>query len=212
MRLNEINVADEAQAWQAMGFTVVDGYVPIGRSFRLKLSGGDGSGVLDYTFGDAGQKKPITSSINGLKTTIAGLPDYLAEPLVKHRNRVIGSMKIVILADDTDATSSQLQALMPALGEPDRSNTSDTGIRYDYWTALDDTHFEVVSMKQEVATDTVAVIFLVVDDLDAAIQVFGEDNVSEKSVYGRLDTVQVKPGCGISAPLRLIAKDAREQS
>ena len=82
-------------------------------------------------------------------------------------------MKTVILANDTDATSSQLRALMPALGEPDRSNTSDTGIRYDYWTALDDTHFEVVSMKQEVATDTVAVIFLVVDDLDAAIQVFG---------------------------------------
>ena len=44
------------------------------------------------------------------------------------------------------------------------------------------------------------------------IQVFGEDNVSEKSVYGGRDTVHVKPGCGISAPLRLIAKDAREQS
>ena len=212
MRLNEITVADNPESWAALGFTVVDGYVPIGRSLRFKLSGAgeDASGVLDYTFGDAGRSQPATFVINGLTTTIEGLPGYLDDAAVEHANSVTGSMKTVILANNADETSSQLQSHMPELGEPAVSDTSDTGIRYDYWTHLDDTDFEIVSMQEEVAQDTIAVIFLFVDDLDVAIAAFGAQNVSGKSVYAQRDRVQVKPSCGITANLSLISANLNE--
>jgi len=215
MRLNEISVADNPESWTALGFTVVNGYVSIGRSLRFKLSGagageGKGGGVLDYTFGDAGRSQAESLDINGLTTTIEGLPNFLDDPTIQHANSVVGCMKTVILANNADETSKQLQAHMPELGKPALSDTSDTGIRYDYWTHLDDTDFEVVSMQEEVARDTIGVTFLFVDDLDVAIAAFGAQNVSEKSVYSQRDRVQVQPSCGITANLSLISQSVRE--
>lgn len=218
MRLNEINVADNAATWTAMGFSVVDDYVQIGHSLRFKLSGGTGgddgsgntSGVVDYTFGDAGRAGPETFDINGLTTKITGLPDWLNQPPTPHANSVVGSMKTVILANDADETSKQLRVHMPELGDPVVSDTSDTGIRYDYWTGLDDTDFEVISKQEAVARDTIAVVFLFVDDLETAIDTFGTNNVSDKSVYANRTTVEVMPDCGISVALRLITHDLIE--
>ena len=104
-----------------------------------------------------------------------------------------------------DATTAQLLTHIPELGQPEISNTDD-GIRYNYWTNLDDTGLQVIRTKEEVAKDTVRLILLIVDDLDAAIATLGENNVSAKSVYLGRDTVIVKPEAGISANLQLITK------
>ena len=205
MLLSEINLAESDATWKAAGFAVVDGYVRIGRSFRFKLSGDKDSGAPDYTFADAGRIDSDTFEVNGLKTAITPLPDFIDGQEAAHPNSVVGVMKTVILANNADETSSQLQAKMPELGKPVMSDTSDTGIRYDYWTQLEDSDFEVISKAEDVTNDTIAMVFLFVDDLDVAISAFGEQNVGEKTVYSQRDTVPVEPTSGITFNLRLIS-------
>ena len=96
--LDEIVLADAPEAWERLGFTVVDGVVPLG-GVRIRL-GGDG---------------PPRWSLRNLEDTdLAGLPTAVShapppEP-VEHPNGAVAVDHVVALTEDLDATAERLRA------------------------------------------------------------------------------------------------------
>lgn len=131
MRINELNMPDAAEPWGALGFTVVDGYIPIGRSFRFKLSDCQGKGVLDITFGDGGRSERTEFMVNAVSAAIEGNPEFLNAPVVQHANSVVGGMKVAIRAADIDDSTARYIEAMPELGNPQTSKSvkTETGNR-----------------------------------------------------------------------------------
>ena len=84
--LEELVVADEPATWEALGFTVVDGVVPLG-GVGLRLAGrGAGEGIVGWRLGDG-----------------AG-----AAPEVRHPNGAVAVDHVVVLTDDLERTMREL--------------------------------------------------------------------------------------------------------
>ena len=113
MSLASLQIADEPAIWSALGFTVTDGVVRIGRT-DLELAGTSG---LDPAWG-AASGTGITSwtLTGGVTDTIDGLPTRNADegpPAVtraasSHRNGVVAIDHVVVVTPDLDRTIDAL--------------------------------------------------------------------------------------------------------
>jgi hypothetical protein len=207
MRLNEITVADQPDAWRAAGFTVDNDRVCIGNSFVIHLTGQPGGGIKEWTLGVDGRVAPASSCPGGmpLAVTAPARPDAPSP----HENGVIHAMKAVILTAETAPSIKRLQDEVPELGAPPREGKSDDGAHFAIWPLEDfEDGLEVVCLDPNQGDDVMLAIFLVVADLDETIERIGANDVTPVDIYSGRRRVIIKPRIGVTAGVHLLAKDA----
>ena len=205
MRINHVTVADHPDAWRSAGFTVEDDRVTIGKSFVIHLTGAGAGGVSSWTLGFDGRSdsEQVAPGVLALEVAGSAAPDSGAA----HENGVAHAMKAVILCSETRAAVNRLQAAVGDLGAPPVDGYDDNGTHYCIWP-LDNTEvgLEVVCLNPNHGADTMAALFLVVDDLDATIERIGANDVSPVEIYGGRRMVRIKPRIGVTAGIHLLAK------
>jgi hypothetical protein len=103
--LAALQIADPPSAWQALGFTVVDGVVSLG-GVELWLDAA-GHGITGWTL----RRVSVREDIDGLPTGVTTDP---APGDVQHPNGALGLDQVVITTPDFDRTSAVLtEAGMP---------------------------------------------------------------------------------------------------
>ncbi len=205
MRLNEITVADQPDAWRAIGFTVEDGRVRIGDSFVIHLTGAPGGGITSWTLGIDGLNGASTTDPGGMKLTVtdAARPTGTAV----HENGVSRASKAVILTADTTASIARLREATADLGAPENEGKGSDGAHYAIWP-MDDTEvgLEVVCLDPDQGNDAMQALFLVVDDFDAAVERVGKNDVTPEDVYSERRRVIIKPRIGVTAGVHLLSR------
>jgi len=205
MRLNEITVADHGDAWKAAGFTVTDNRVTIGDSLVFHLTGKPDGGAISWSMGVDGREAKESSELGGLALNIE--KPNIPTQTTSHENGVTHAMKAVILTADTTASITRLQNTIPELGAPPVEGQGDDGPHYAIWPMADcEVGLEVVCLDPNQGNDTMAAVFLVVEDLDKTIERIGANDVSPVEVYGGRRMVRIKPRIGVTAGIHLIAK------
>jgi hypothetical protein len=106
--IDEIAIADEPGAWEALGFAVSDGVARLG-TVRIALAGRDaGRGILGWSLHDAS-----STELDGLATTTSHAPAPHAqapEPNAPHPNGITAIDHIVAMSPDLDRSVRTLQA------------------------------------------------------------------------------------------------------
>tara|TARA_B100000676_G_C18049889_1_gene830414 strand:- start:689 stop:1312 length:624 start_codon:yes stop_codon:yes gene_type:complete len=207
MRINEITVADHPDAWRSAGFTVENDRVTIGQSFVIHLTGAGDGGVSSWSLGFDGREDSESVAPGGLALDIAGSIQPAAG--TAHANGVTHAMKAVILCSKTSSAVERLKAAVTDMGAPPVDGHDDKGIHYCIWP-LDNTEvgLEVVCLDPAHGDDTMAALFLVVEDLDATIECIGANDVTKVEVYGGRRMTRIKPRIGVTAGIHLIARAA----
>ena len=162
MRINEITIADEPDAWRARGFTVENDRVTIGESYVIHLTGGHG-GATSWTLGVDSKEGATTVRPRGMGVTVTEARK--PEGPTDHEIGITHSAKVVVLTADTAASVVALQEAIPEIGPP-AMDAMHEGTHFAIWP-LDDTEvgLEVVCLDPEQDDDAIAALFFVVKDL-----------------------------------------------
>jgi Glyoxalase/Bleomycin resistance protein/Dioxygenase superfamily len=100
-QLSELSIGDPSELWEALGFTVRDGQLQLGR-VRIRL-GVEGRGITSWSVSGV-----EATDIDGLPTTPASSPSQ--QTSVTHPNGATGIDHVVIATPDFDRTAAALEA------------------------------------------------------------------------------------------------------
>jgi hypothetical protein len=187
--LDELLVADPPDAWEALGFTVVDGVVALG-GVRIRL-GAEGEGITAWTLRGA-----PTGDLGGLPTRESHAPP--PEP-VAHPVGASAVDHVVVITPDFDGTVEELRAA----GLDYRASRDAGGGHRQAFFVLGPCLLELGGP----ADGSVRFwgLTLVVDDLDVAVARLGDrlGRVKEAVQPGRR-IATLRREAGLSVPLALI--------
>lgn len=100
--LDELTIADEPSAWEALGFTVVDDVCVLG-GVRLRLAGGKaGKGIAAWALRDL-----ASTELDGLPTAVSAREHPTA---VSHPNGLTTIDHVVVITPDLERTVAALEA------------------------------------------------------------------------------------------------------
>jgi hypothetical protein len=188
--LDEIVLGDPPEAWEALGFTIVDGVAAVG-GVRLRLSGG-GGGIASWALRGLAEG----ADLDGLPTSVstAQPPD----PVV-HAIGAVAVDHVVALTPDFDRTAAKLRAAgLDHRGTRDAGN----GFRQAFFV-LGPSLLELGG-PAEGGQPWFWGLTLVVDDLDAAAERLGErlGRVKDAVQPGRrIATLRGDAGLGVPVAL-----------
>ena len=183
-RLVEVAVADPPDAWEAAGFTVVDGIVHLGHvAFRLTglPSDGDRRGITGWTISGLDETGLTDATIDGLPTRlVVAEPDPDAPvPGAPHPNGTIGLDHVVVATPDLERTIGAFAAVGLDCRRIRETEANGAPMRQAFFR-LGPTVIEVVSGDLGVgapATEAPATWFglaIDVEDLDATATLLGD--------------------------------------
>jgi hypothetical protein len=189
--LDEIVLADPPAVWERLGFTVVDGVVPLG-GVRIRL-GAPGCGIVGWSLRGIADDRDL----DGLDTRVSHAPP--PEP-VEHALGAIAVDHVVALTPDFDRTCGKLRA-----GGLDYRSTRDAGGgRSQAFFVLGPCLLELAGP----ADGDVRLwgLTLVVDDLDAAAAKLGDrlGRVKDAVQKGRR-IATLRPEAGLGVPVALMS-------
>jgi catechol 2,3-dioxygenase-like lactoylglutathione lyase family enzyme len=204
--IDELTRADEAAAWERLGFTASDGCLQLG-SVRLRLSGqSDRAGILGW-------------SLRGLKSAeLDGLPTRPSERpppdgAAVHPNGALGVDHVVAMSPDLDRSIAALQAAGLDLRRVREQPTPAGGPRQAFFK-LGEEILEVVQIPAEALAraggrDAPAFFWglaLTVSDLDAVVAQLGEDVGGVRAAVqpGRR-IATLRRSAGLSVPVALMS-------
>ena len=105
--LDELTIADEAVAWDRLGFAVSDGGFTVGAT-RVRLAGrASGRGIVGWSLRDL-----RSTALDGLPTARSEAP---APPAARHPNGAVAIDHVVVSTPDFDRTRGALEAAGIAL-------------------------------------------------------------------------------------------------
>jgi hypothetical protein len=188
--LDELVLGDPPAAWEALGFTVLDGVAPIG-DVRVRLSG-RGGGIERWSLRGLAPH----ADLDGLPTSVSGAPP--AEP-VEHEIGAVAVDHVVALTPDFDRTTGKLRAA----GLDYRRTRAAGGMRQAFFV-IGPCLLELGG-PAEAERPWLWGLTLVVEDLDAAAELLGArlGQVKDAVQPGRrIATVGREAGLGV--PLALI--------
>lgn len=155
-QLTELQIADPAERWRALGFAIDDGHTDVG-GVRLTLNT-PGDGITRWSI----TAIPSTNAIDGLPTTSGPGPPMLTN--TPHPNGALGVDHVVITTPDFDRTAAALDEHGLSL-----SRTRDAGNSRQGFRRLGPAILELVENKAAQADDRARFwgLVLVVEDLEA---------------------------------------------
>jgi hypothetical protein len=99
--LDQLTVADEPEAWAALGFTVTDGTCVLG-DVRVRLADGAGKGLAGWALRDV-----ASTELDGLPTMVSARERPTA---VAHPNGIVAIDHVVAITPDLERTVAALEA------------------------------------------------------------------------------------------------------
>jgi hypothetical protein len=200
--VDEIEVADPADAWTRAGFTVdADGVCGIGGT-RIRLVGRDrGTGIVGWSL----RGWPSDGDLDGIPTR---KPHGEHASSGTHANGVIAIDHVVVLSPDLRRTVASLAAVGV---EPRRERDAELGGRRirQVFFRFGEVIIEVVGSPETVGTgpSTLWGITYVVEDIDATAAFFGDRATPVKDAVqpGRRITTLRHDGLGLSVRTAMIS-------
>ena len=187
-RMVEVVVGDDADSWRSAGFTVDDDVAVIaGVRFRLVGSGGErgvhGCTVEADTPAAAGQGAYTINGFTWQVQSIGTAPDALG---CAHANGVAAIQKLEICPVEAWATLTELVhvVLPPPYTAFAHRNPSGDPQHVALWRMQNMEVFEMADAMGQTVRDEMAMFFFVADNLDAAINHIGPDNMSDPFQMG----------------------------
>jgi hypothetical protein len=174
-RIAELAIADPPEAWEALGFTVLDGALPLGGVW-IRL-GAEGEGITGWTLAE----------------------DAPEAPVVEHPLGAVGIDHVVMLTPDFDATVEELRA--EGL-DYRRTRDAGNGFRHAFFV-LGPCLLELGGPAE--GPLRLWGLTLVVDDLDAAAERLGDRlGAAKDAVQPGRRIATLRREAGLSVPLALM--------
>jgi hypothetical protein len=202
--IDELTVADEPEAWRALGFAF-DGDVCAVGDLRIRLAGPDaGSGLIGWSLREAG-----STALDGLPTARSDRPPPGAPP--PHPNGISALDHLVAISPALDRTVAALEAAGLDLRRI-REEPTPAGAPRQAFFRLGATILEVVQepadATERAGGDRPAFFWglaFVAPDLDATVAALG-DRVSEArpAVQPGRRIATLRRAAGLSVPVALI--------
>lgn len=214
--VEELQVADTAEAWERAGFAVADGVCRVGR-LRIRLLGpGAGRGIVGWALAGLPSGVPI-QEVDGIPTTAAPRDDDPPAPSA-HPNGVTHLDHVVLMTPDLPRTVAALAGIGL---EPRRERDGELGgvaMRQVFYR-LEDVIVEVVGPPEPgdgPEADRPARLWgltHVADDLDVAVGLLGELAGTPKDAIqpGRRITTLRTRELGMSVRTALITPHVRSR-
>lgn len=211
--IDEIAIADEPGAWEALGFAVSDGVVRLG-TVRIALAGRDaGRGILGWSLHDAS-----STELDGLPTTISHTPPPQArppEPNTEHPNGIAAIDHVVAMSPDLDRSVRTLQAAGLDLRRI-REQPTPAGAPRQAFFRLGEVILELVQEPDEVlaarsdGADGPARFWglaLLTEDLELTVEQLGEHSSEVRAAVqpGR-QIATLRRSAGLSVPVALMSR------
>lgn len=207
--VDEIVVADSADAWARAGFTVDEDATCRVGGVRIRLVGSDGgSGIVGWSLRGLRCEK-VLSEVDGIPTTVS---DAAFATGATHANGVTAIDHIVVLSPDLDRT---VQALAAVGAAPRRERDGEIGGRpiRQIFFRFGEVIVEVVGSPGTTskAPSTLWGITYVVADIDATAAFFGDRTGPVKDAVqpGRRITTLRHQELGMSVRTAMISAPAR---
>jgi hypothetical protein len=215
--VDEIAVADEAEAWEALGFAVVGDAVRLGEVCVRAAGPEAGRGVVGWTLSGVG-----SAELDGLPTKVVdqgagresprdpGVPE--SGDGAAHPNGVRGVDHVVAITPRLERTVAALEAAGLDLRRI-REEPTPAGAPRQAFFRLGATILEVVQEPEEIAAkngpDRPAFFWgmaLVAPDIEATVASLGADQVSEirAAIQPGRRIASLRRDAGLSFPLALI--------
>jgi hypothetical protein len=197
--LDELHVADPADAWTQAGFAVDDGVCRVG-GVRIRLAEG-GTGILGWSL----RGLATDAKIDGIPTTASHTEP--AEPAT-HPNGVTGIDHVVALSPNLDRTIHSFKAIGV---QPRRERDAEMGGRpiRQIFFRFGAVIVEVVSSPQSTSDEAATLwgITYVVADLDATVALLGDRTTPAKAAVqpGRRITTLRHKDFGMSVRTAMIS-------
>ncbi|MEX2193972.1 MAG: VOC family protein [Thermoleophilaceae bacterium] len=198
--IDQIAIADAPEAWEALGFSVVDGELRLG-AVRVRLAGGRGGrGILGWSLRGA-----RTTKLDGLETELSERPPV--EP-GEHANGVTRIDHVVAISPDLDRTVAVLRAAGLDLRRIREEPTPAGAPRQAFFRL----GAEILEVIQEPDPDDPARparlwgLALVADDLEAAAGHLGERAGSLRdAVQDGRRILPLRRSAGLGVPVALMS-------
>nr|WP_090275605.1 glyoxalase [Mycolicibacterium komanii]CRL68599.1 hypothetical protein CPGR_01186 [Mycolicibacterium komanii] len=207
--VDEIVVADPADAWGRAGFTVdADATCRVG-GVRIRLVGSDGgSGIVGWSLRGLPSDAAL-SEVDGIPTTVSDAPPAAG---ATHANGVTAIDHVVVLSPDLDRTVAALTAIGVASRRERDGELGGTPIRQIFFR-FGEVIVEVVGSPGTTseAPSTLWGITYAVADIDATAAFFGDRTAPVKEAVqpGRRITTLRHQEFGMSVRTALISAPAR---
>jgi hypothetical protein len=206
--IDEIALADDADRWEALGFTTSDGTVQLG-AVRLKLAGRDaGRGILGWSL-----RGIADSELDGLPTTRSDLSPRAAAP--DHPNSVTAIDHVVAMSPQLDRSVRALQSAGLDLRRI-REQPTPAGTPRQAFFRLGEIILEVVQEPKEVIEQRSDGRYgptrfwgmaLLTDDLDRTVEQLAEHSSEIRAAVqpGRR-IATLRRSAGLAVPVALMSR------
>lgn len=205
--IDELHIADDPDAWTALGFRVQERGCVLGR-VRLSFSAPDGArGLIGWSLRDVAD-----TDLDGLPTSRSQAPPR--EPAPAHANGVVAIDHVVAMSPSFARSVEALQAAGLDLRRV-REEPTPAGAPRQAFFRLGEEILELVQEPQEVVEraggpDRPARFWglaFITDDLDATVEMLGEHAGQARDAVQRgRRIVTVRRSAGLAVPLALMSR------
>ena len=204
--IDELALADDPAAWEALGFTLEGSHCQLG-SVMLDLRGsGAGRAIIEWSL-----RGVASVELDGLATKVSDRPP--AGPAPEHANGAVGVDHVVAMSPSLDRTVAALQAAGLDLRRV-REEPTPAGAPRQAFFRLGEAILEVVQEPDEVlerhgGPDRPARLWglaLLFADLPRAVEMLGEDvSPVRAAVQPGRQIATLRRSAGLSVPLALMS-------
>lgn len=176
LRLSELQLPDEPEAWQRLGFVVDGDVVEVGGlSLHLDPAGPTPGWTFTRTGSAGRQPSPVDQSTDGIPTTVVDSPSDVPGHVgpVQHPNGIVGVDHVVVTTPDGPRTAEALAVLGLELRR--RRPTTMAGVEMEQWFYRPGTIVEVVAPAEPAGEGPAAIwgVTFVAADLDTTVASLG---------------------------------------
>ena len=211
--IDELVLADEAERWAALGFTVSEGTLELGGVRIAFIDPGAGRGIVSWSL-----RGVLHTELDGLATSVSERP--VRAPAGEHPNGVLAIDHVVAISPAFDRSVSALEAAGLDLRRV-REQPTPAGAPRQAFFRLGEEILELVAEPEDVVERSGGAgrpaqfwgLALRVGDLDRTVEALGEHaGTIRDAVQAGRRIATVRRSAGLAVPLALMSAPERARA